>query len=415
MGWAGRGCARCSVSTAEPPQAEPSGRIASSFLPILEGPPAFPGKQEGVRITAEWEGTLDEAYEAAVAAWLAEADPERARQLYRDPLFPLACERMRRLRQGTELLDLLFVPVGTQAYAPVLAVLGNPSRCVALLETERSHPFGREVEEALQGEAVFLHVRVDPVDLGDVALKMRAVFDSRGLPPGARVGADVTGGTKVMTAAVAGAGSLFGWRLFYVRGEQERERMGYAHHERIVELDNVLEVFGARRRETAEALLAAGACRAAAREFQALAEESLASLGDRARVRLSRAAAAFREGRVRALRRLAGGTARAAGGSLPREVRESLERATREPVQRAAYLWAAARTRAAEGDRVGARALLGEAAALLELPGPGDKEPLSEALRRFSRAGPVRQHRRALGFLDRLLGRGLAGTLRELP
>ena len=152
---------------------------------------------------------------------------------------------LRRARAGIAPLDLLFVPVGTQPYAPILAIIANPSRCVALLETERSAPHGAQVDEACREAlpAAYLHVLAAETDIADIGNKMKAVYDTRGLPSGANVGVDITGGRKPMTAAIAGVGSLYDWRLFYVDAVHERERAGLGHHERIVELKNVLDVY----------------------------------------------------------------------------------------------------------------------------------------------------------------------------
>jgi len=261
-------------------------------------------------------------YDEAVERWLAEADPRKARDQYRQHVFPLACERVR--RADLEQPDLLFVPVGTQPYAPALAVCAWPARCVALLETPESAAFGEELAQAWREPDVhFLHVRVEATDLDDIATKMRAVYESRGLP--GDVVADITGGRKTMTAAVAGMASLLGWRLTYVEGVQVRERDGLTHHERILELPNLLELTGERRRERALSLLAAGATRAAERELSQLVSASGASRRDRDLLAVARAARALREGNFKSLARTLKPAARALGEEAGLPPEEALE------------------------------------------------------------------------------------------
>jgi hypothetical protein len=374
--------------------------------------------REILAVSTSWEGELETAYEQAVSRWIGEADAPAAEAVYRTETFPLACERIRQARAGVPRLDLLFVPVGTQPYAPILAVVGNPAECVALLETPESWPHGQLVEAALgpDGSTQFLHVRIDQTDVIDIAQKMKAVFDSRGLPSAASVGADVTGGRKTMTAAVAGVGSLFGWRLFYVEGVQVRERMGYAHHERIIELANVLDVFGSRRRETALALLAAGACEAAAAELAALELTSAASLED-ANLRLfARTAADLRAGRWESFRRRAPTAARRLGRRLPRQTRQLLqEPPVDSPALEAAFLWVAARVRIRERDVPAARALLARAAEILGAGPASAQERCKELAGRLAADGRMALHLPQLERLDAVFGRGVRRLAQRQP
>lgn len=370
---------------------------------------------------ANWEGDLDEAYEAAVARWVSMQPGGEAAGFYRQHVFPLTCERVRRERDGLEPLDLLFVPVGTQPYAPTLAVLANPALCVAFLETETSSRYGDEVEAALgaESETVFLHVRVHETAVSDIALAIRDVFDSRALPSGSRVGADTTGGTKVMTAAMAGVGSLYGWRLFYIASQFERD-FGFSHHERVVVLDNVLDVFGARRREEALALLAAGACGAAERAFLALATESAASATDRLWAGLAAAAGGLRRGEPGVLKRHLRASAQALGTRIPKSVGMLVAQAARggkdllgdlgpDP-DRGALAWLAATVCQVEDNPAGARAFCEAAAKMLgEAPSPEESTP--SLLRRLSNSAELRPRRAILGWLNHYLGEGLAERL----
>ncbi len=328
----------------------------------------------------------EEAYEQSIEGWL--GAPGHAEELYRTSVFPLACERMRRLRSKVEPLELLFVPVGTQPYAPILAALANPSRLVALLESDESHSYGMQVEQALSSETLFLHTRVSPTDFADISEKMRAVYETQGLPRS--VGADLTGGTKPMTATVAGVGSLFGWRLFYLAGQYVRERSGFAHHERVLELPSLLDLFGSRRRLSALTLLKGRAFRAAVEELKELIQESVASQADRLLLRLAQAAAALREGRVRTVARLAPGLARGVGDPLPERTLRLLRSAAEGCASsQRALLACGARILRREGDLLGARGL----------------EELAQ---------PETGILPALAPLDRLLGRGLTGVVEKL-
>ncbi len=363
---------------------------------------------------ARWRGALSDAYDEAVEFWLGEADPEKAAAFYRKTTFPLACERIRMGREGVPRLELLFVPVGTQPYAPILAILGNPSRSVALLETPETREYGLEVEEAVGADVgTWLHLRIDGTDVGGMARTMRDCFDACGLPGGRQVGADITGGRKTMTAAIAGVGSLFGWRLFYVRGVQERGKWGYAHHERIEELPNVLDQFGDLRRESAATLLRGGACLPAHRLYSQVAEESCASRLDRQWARFARGAHALRTGRFSVLSEEFPALGRL-GIPVGAEARGLVAAARRSSggdrrAARAAVLLVAAKARWAEDDPPAARALLEEAEMLLEVAENTGRavESLKERMRRLRQDPRLLAWRRGMRELDEVLGRGL--------
>lgn len=369
---------------------------------------------------ATWEGDLDDAYDTLVGQWLAMQPGAEASLFYREHVFPLTCERLRRNRDGLDPLDLLFIPVGTQPYAPTLAALANPAACVALLVTEASAPYGRQVADSLQGpESLFLQVRVHETDVADIALAIRDVFDSRSLPSGSGVGADTTGGTKVMTAAMAGVGSLYGWRLFYVASQYERA-FGLSHHERIVLLDNVLDVFGARRREEAMALLRAGACSAAERAFRDLAAESAASEQDRRWAALAAAAGGLRRGEPGPLRRNLRRAAQALGTRVPRSVGDLVQATAKDcrsvllaqGPQAAALAWLGASVCLHEDGPPAARALA-EAAAKALGEAVEAQESTSALLRRLAGTDRLRACRGQLGWLDHYLGAGLPERLAE--
>lgn len=375
---------------------------------------------------ATWEGDLDQVYDSAVAEWLGMEPGLEAAAFYRQRVFPLTCERFRRDRDGVEPLDLLYIPVGTQPYAPTLAALANPAACVALLETSASAPYGQEVEAALAAgspETVFLHVRVHETAVADIALAIRDIFDTRALPSGSKVGADTTGGTKVMTAAMAGVGNLYGWRLFYISSTFER-KFGFSHHEHLVLLDNVLDVFGARRREEALALLSAGACAAAEEAFLALVAESAASAGDRGWASLAAASGALRRGEPGGMRRHLRQAAATLQTRIPRSVGEMVLRSsqsTRSVLQArigdldsAALAWLAAKVCWNQADPPAARALAEAAAKALGLGAPETTEKTPALIRRLAGTEAIRQRRALLGWLDHYLGEGLAEQVEVL-
>ncbi len=352
-------------------------------------------------------------YDEVVGRWLAMADDrDAARAFYEAEVFPVGCALMHERRGGLEPLELLFVPVGTQPYAPILAILGNPTRCVALLETETSAPHGETVQEALEShlDTTFLHVRISDTDMVDIGTKMRAVYQSRGLPSAHDVAADITGGRKPMTAAVAAIGGLYGWRLFYVEGKFERALGGLAHHERIVELANVIQVFGNTRRDKALELLMAGAVAQGVRELEAVVDASAASAADQALLDYARAALALRDGDLDGLRELVGPALAGVGVDMPDGLAEALEGSVAE----APVLWLAARLALDEqGPGPGFSwlvSLLEQALGmeLGELPSPGDALDASRAALQEPAAT------RLVDMLDETLGAGFTRALEAL-
>lgn len=230
-----------------------------------------------------WDGDLEAAYDQAVEAW--RSSPAPGEEQYRATVFPLSCERIRRARAEDSPLDLLFVPVGTQSYAPILATLANPARLTVLLHTAESQPHAECVRQSLPVQE-FVPIQINGSDALDIAAKMRDVYHTRGLPPGSQVGADITGGRKPTSATIAAVGSSFRWRLFYIDGTQERLHNGLAHHEKVIVLPSMLDVFGVQKREILRALIDAECWRAALRQLRGLMDESLASARDRQLQRL---------------------------------------------------------------------------------------------------------------------------------
>ncbi|HEY9868224.1 MAG TPA: hypothetical protein V6D08_03595 [Candidatus Obscuribacterales bacterium] len=356
-------------------------------------------------------------YESSVAKWLKEKDPDRSAYVYVEETFPLGCMRMRAARPDVEQLDLLFVPVGTQPFAPIMAIVGNPARCVALLETPESRPFGLQVEQAFAGdqETVFLHVKIDPTDTIDIGAKMKAVFDTRGLPPGTLVGADITGGRKPTTAAIAGAGSVFGWRLFYVEATFERDKQGLGHHETLVELPNVIDVFGVRKREIVLALLEAGAFDRGIKQLEEFVEESAASRADRHLLTLAKAAAELRQGHLEKacslLKQAASTDQELMGTAISRELAD-LERHLRNPHLEAAALLIAARALHKEGNDPAAKFLLYSASSIIQHHWEDKSVPA--LLRELNGMEALQAYVTQLAPIDKIIGRGWAAQLRTL-
>ncbi len=357
----------------------------------------------------------EEEYSKAVEEWVL-CDAAQAEDFYAQTLFPLSCARIAAKTSQKKRRELLFVPVGTQPFAPILAVLGTPADCVALLESKQAQQYGDQVEAALREvtDATFVHVTISPSDVVDIAQAMKAVWETRGLPSGEAVAADITGGRKPTTAAVAGVGSSFGWDLFYVEGKQVRTHGGYSHSERIVRLANVLDVFGRVKRERALDLLAAGACAAAAGQLEAIVEESGASARDEGLLAFARAARAFRRCETGDL----AVALEACGQTLELDecVFEMIDAARsardQESASARAGLFAlAAAALGQEGWPHESAAALCRALENLEAPKAGDAETSADALLRDPRLGLWEQ---ALAALDGTVGRGLQERVESL-
>lgn len=363
----------------------------------------------------------ENAYARAVADWLA-LSGANAETFYRERVFPLSCRRVATARATEPPRELLFVPVGTQPFAPILAVVGTPARCVALLESPESAPFGEEVAAALAelSETAFLHIRIRETDIVDIGTAMKAVWASRGLPSPERVAADITGGRKTMTAAVAGLASGFGWQLLYVEGRMERAHSGLSHHEQIVALPNVLEVFGAVRRERALDLLEAGALHAASAALDDVIAESTASARDESLRSFARGALALRQGQPR---RCAVHTLDAAHGlnlalgEAGMTLLRSCLRSPRTPESRWARVGLLAlAARALEHERLPceARARVTEARQLLAQAIGKRRAGGAGGAARILACRELKPHAAGLAVIDALIGRGLSGSVRDL-
>lgn len=241
-------------------------------------------------LATTWDGDGSD-YRSVVEQLQALAENERE-EFYRRQVFPRSCRHIRDARGGTR-DDLLVVPVGTQPYAPILAVLANPSEQVVLLHSRESAQHCREVEVALAPDRLRLQpVLVDPYDLRDIVKKVQDAYEVLRQPE--HVVCDQTGGTKITTTALAGLAAVNGWRLSYLRADTESTRR-FMFNETVVDLPNPFYEVGGWHRVVAEAAAALGRFDAAARETRLARQNSLASAGYARDEKLFRLAWAYRE------------------------------------------------------------------------------------------------------------------------
>jgi hypothetical protein len=219
---------------------------------------------------------FERAAAGAIARLEASASREAAIGIYDDEVFPLEMERVRREAvHRAVVLDLLFVTVGAQAKPPTLAILASPARFVVLLHTEGEKRRAEETVQTLGLDAVDAALELvgdgkDPLEL------YRAIFDRwtrRGR--NARVGVDITGGLKVMSAAGASACfAIAGGATYYIDADRLRVHgLDCLVRERRIELANPFAVFGEIRRATGRELLRTRRYAAAAVVYGELLEE----------------------------------------------------------------------------------------------------------------------------------------------
>jgi CRISPR-associated protein (TIGR02710 family) len=220
---------------------------------------------------------LDTRHQEAVARLHGAPTADEARAIYKAEVFPLEEERVRREadrrgRDGDPRLDLLFLTVGAQSDSPFLASVATPAEFLVLLHTDRSRTAATEVVDRLGISAAKGQLH----EVGDGKnpnLLYATVFDTwneRRRP--ARVGVDLTGGLKTMSAGAAAAGfALPGGRVFYIEADQPRiHGVPFWINEHRIELGNPFRTFGEIRRDSARALLAAGRFGPAAAAFEDL-------------------------------------------------------------------------------------------------------------------------------------------------
>ncbi len=217
------------------------------------------------------------------------ATPDELADRYERTVFPHAAAGMIAGRADTAPAELLVVPVGTQPYSPLLAVLATPSPRVALLVTSESgagldgssRPFAERVRAAVEagldeGERPVMEL----FELGDgtsgarVVRAVEAALLWAGDPWPSDVVLDVTGGKKATTAALGGLAAAYGFKQTYIEGQVLAGP--YRQHERRHQLADIGALTMGEARSAATALLEEGAFEAAARRFQDLLETTAA-------------------------------------------------------------------------------------------------------------------------------------------
>ena len=268
----------------------------------------------------------DGVYDAAVASWLAFSPGKEAIAFYRAEVFPRSCQRIR--PEGDSQDRLLFVPIGTQPYAPILAALANPSQIVVALYTKESAEYLSEVIESLEEENPRIEpILVDGYDGSDIVRKVQSAYDTFGQPDPNLVTVDQTGGTKPMSSALAGVAALNRWDLIYIKGKHERQHQGYAHHETLLRLSNPFQQFGGFQRVLALQLAQQGEFAGAARCLREALADSVAGAGYQLHLERFRLAQAYREANCEAVARSLPRLAKRIGAPLPEATRALLSKA----------------------------------------------------------------------------------------
>ncbi len=337
-------------------------------------------------------GYQEDQYQKAVAEWIATSDSEQAERLYRSQVFPRSCQRFRELA-ASEPVKLLFVPVGTQPYAPILACLGTPAAHTVLLHSEDSREHAQEVTTALEGESDFRLILINEWDPIDIARKVQACYDGLGQFANQEVVCDQTGGTKVMTSTLAGFAAVNHWTQVYVKSRFLQKRGSY--NEEVVVLSNLFEALGGLNRSLAWRLAALGQFGAAHQALKKAAEESVASGAYDRHLARFRLAQAYREGRLQPIRRSLKSVAKTHSWSIPPGLQECLASVTEH-----GFLFWVANCRAAEGDAWAAAAILAE------LGQPTNPEVVRSALSEVKRRHRNEWRLNDWKSLDGFLGRG---------
>ena len=222
-------------------------------------------------IQSDYPEMTDDDYLGFVQRWLSIDSKELADQVYEADVLPRSCYLMR-LQAVEKPVDLLLVPVGTQPYAPLMSCLGKPAQQTVLLMTAESRDSAMRVEEVFAGSRRFLKVLISANDSGDIVRKTMSVFDTVGQPR--NVVCDVTGGTKIMTATLAGLAAMNGWRQVYVDSKFIRNKG--SHSERLLSVTSAFEHLGGWHSAQAWKLASVGQFGEAAKSLKAAIEESVA-------------------------------------------------------------------------------------------------------------------------------------------
>ncbi len=258
-------------------------------------------REQGViqpNLVLRFAGFGDEALQAETEEWIARLgeevtpDEKAATQIYDEEVFPREAERIRRAAvAAARSLELLFVTVGTQSRAPILAAIATPASYVVFLHTPGSKKYAEEAVDAL-GLSASEAVLCDIGDATDSAQLYKVVFGiwrDRGRP--SRVAVDVTGGSKPMTAGASAVSfAMPQCETVYIAQETARKR--FQVRERRIAVENPFQFFGEIDRATARALLRDHKHAAAAVAYAELHKRG-DELGDRCRALLARAYASL--------------------------------------------------------------------------------------------------------------------------
>lgn len=299
-------------------------------------------------ICTDFPEMTDEDYQEVVDRWLSIDSKDLSDKVYEADILPRSCYRMR-LQANQSPVDLLLVPVGTQPYAPLMCCLGNPARQTVLLITEESRDCARIVEELFAESRTFLRVLIRANDSGDVVRKVMSVFDTLGQPRD--VVCDVTGGTKIMTASLAGIAAMNGWSQVYVDSKFIRNKGSYG--ENLLTVASVFEHLGGWHTAHAWKLASVGQFGEAAKSLKLALDESVASGKMKLDFRRFLLAQAYREADEATVCRQVRQIAKAHGVTFAPSTLDVLESGDR----RGLFL-EMARTLAAEGQRLAASAVL---------------------------------------------------------
>ena len=230
--------------------------------------------------------------DAAVAS-LREAPPQARTDLYERTVFPFAVRTARARAELAPQARLLVVPVGTQPYSPLLAILSCKADRIALLVTEPQDGAGGEAGIGSEGsratgerviatleaagvprELIQLSSIGDGTDAERVAHAVGAALFFAGDPWSTEVTIDISGGRKSTTAALGGIACTLGFRLSYIEGRHVVG--GFYADERRHDLADVSALLDVDRRYAVGRLLRAGAWAAAADDLRAVMASTLA-------------------------------------------------------------------------------------------------------------------------------------------
>lgn len=225
-------------------------------------------------------------------AQLHAAEPGSRAAIYELLVFPHAAQAAMQAASEAPHTRLLIVPVGTQPYSPLLAVLHCRPGSVALLVTEGqaegadgrqgtpgSRPTAARVQATLAQIPDLAGVPVEAFSIGTgtagdaVVRAVGAALLWAGDPPPVDVTIDISGGLKATTASLGGVAAVLGCRVSYIEGRPAGN--GFFIDERRHALADVGGLVASDQRAAAGRLLRAGAFAAAAAELRAVQQSLL--------------------------------------------------------------------------------------------------------------------------------------------